>query len=112
MLLKSPNKSSKKGVYYQLTLFLATHFNININSLEIINTSFTYLAEESDENTKKECLTKIKLLLIKFQKLNFDIEFKALNDIKDHIILLYQSLIDALKRYNTVRSEMQKLEVN
>ena len=34
-----------------------------------------YLAEENDENSKKECLNKMKFLLIKLEKLKFDSEY-------------------------------------
>lgn len=70
-----------------------------------------YLHEESDESTKNECLNKMKFLLIELQKMNYQYEYSSLNEIKDHILLLHQTLYDSLKRLNTLNSELHQQEV-
>ena len=70
-----------------------------------------YLHEESDENTKTECLNKMKFLLIELQKMNFQYEYSYLNEMKDHILLLHQTLYDSLKRLNVLNSELHQQEV-
>ena len=57
-----------------------------------------YLHEESDENTKTECLNKMNFLLIELPKMNFQYEYSSMNEIKDHILLLHQTLYDSLKK--------------
>lgn len=71
-----------------------------------------YLHEESDENTKNECLNKMKFLLIELQKMNFQYEYSSMNEIKDHILLLHQTLYDSLKKLSLLNSELNQQEVN
>ena len=85
--------------------------NFFCNSEQIRENCLLYLHEESDENTKNECLNKMKFLLIELQKMNYQYEYSSLNEIKDHILLLHQTLYDSLKRLNVLNSELHQQEV-
>ena len=54
----------------------------------------------------------MKFLLIELQKMNFQYEYSYLNEMKDHILLLHQTLYDSLKRLNVLNSELHQQEVN
>lgn len=70
-----------------------------------------YLNEESDENSKNDCMNKMKILLIQLQKMNFDYEFTSINLVKDHILVLHQTLFEVLKKLNNVNNELNHQEV-
>ncbi len=84
---------------------------MKIKSEEIRENCLLYLNEESDESTKNECINKIKILLLELQKMNFEYQFSSLNDIKDHMLLLHQTLYDTLKRLNSANSDLNQQEV-
>ena len=83
-----------------------------MKSEQIRENCLLYLHEETDENTKTECLNKMKFLLIELQKMNYQYEYSSLNEIKDHILLLHQTLYDSLKRLSLLNSELHQQEVN
>eukprot|EP01016_Furgasonia_blochmanni_P001279 TRINITY_DN10481_c0_g1_i5.p1 TRINITY_DN10481_c0_g1~~TRINITY_DN10481_c0_g1_i5.p1 ORF type:complete len:382 (+),score=68.58 TRINITY_DN10481_c0_g1_i5:320-1465(+) len=80
------------------------------DSEEIRENSILYLNEENDATTKQESMNKIKYLLVDFQKLNFEYEYSCINDLKDHILLLHQTLYDCLKRLSLAHEELNNQE--
>lgn len=52
----------------------------------------------------------MKFLLIELQKLNYKYQFSSINDIKDNILLLHQTLYDTLKKLNASNIDLHQQE--
>ncbi|KAL4431660.1 hypothetical protein ABPG74_017289 [Tetrahymena malaccensis] len=80
-------------------------------SQEIRENCLGYMAEENDEAVRKECMNKVKLLLIKMQKsISANAENDCLNTIKEHVILLQQTLFEALKKQHSTIQDASNQE--
>lgn len=68
--------------------------------------------EELDASMKSEATSKMKLLLAQLQKQKFDSDQAAMNNLKNHLLMLHQTLYDLLKKLATTNVEIVTLEVN
>jgi len=95
--------------------FKQVEFNKLITSLveesaEIRERSLMYLNAESDEATKSEAMNKMKFLLTNLQKVIFQHDYAILNDLKMHILLLHQTLYDAMKQLGNAQAEIIQID--
>mgnify|MGYP001616989145 CR=1 FL=1 len=80
-------------------------------SEDIRETTLLYMNDECDENTKEECLNKIKILLMKFQDMDLSSNYIMVSKLKDHFLILHQTLFDLLKQIKISSSELNSQEV-
>lgn len=79
-------------------------------SSDIRESSLMSFNEESDASMKSEATSKMKLLLAQLQKQKFDSDQAAMNNLKNHLLMLHQTLYDLLKKLATTNVEIVTLE--
>lgn len=90
---------------------LIIHANPYHKSSDIRESSLISFNEEADAALKTEAMNKMKLLLTQLQKMKFDSELTALSDLKNHFLMLHQTLYDTLKKLGNTNNEIVTLEV-
>ena len=68
--------------------------------------------EESDEMLKNEAISKMKIFINQLQKQRFDNDSNILTSLKNHLLMLHQTLFDTLKKVVNLNSEIVNIEVN
>jgi len=79
-------------------------------SSDIRENSLIYVNEESDEVLKNEAISKMKIFSNQLQKQRFENDSTILNSLKNHFLLLHQTLFDTLKRVANLSSEIANIE--
>ena len=90
-----------------LSLF---EFLPNFSSGEIRENSLIYLNEETDVTTRNECIMRMKFLLLKLKQMQFQSSLKILSEMKNHLLLLHETLYDVLKRLASNQNELRVQE--
>lgn len=80
-------------------------------SEDIRETTLLYMNEECDENTKEDCVNKIKVLLMKFQDMDLSSDYIMVSRLKEHFLILHQTLFDLLKQLKNATSDLNSQEV-
>lgn len=67
--------------------------------------------EDADASTKEESREKVKILIQNLKKKDFSEEFPILNEFRNHLLLLHETLFDSLKRLSLAEADMLQSEV-
>ncbi len=59
---------------------------------------------------KNEAFNKMKVFLSQLQKQRFDAESSTLHSLKNHLLILHQTLFDTLKKLTNLNSEIVNVE--
>jgi len=104
---------TKKIVDSQKNKFMEMDHSISLlieNSSDIRENSLIYANEESDEIMKNEAISKMKIFINQLQKQRFENDSSLLDDLKNHLLVLHQTLFDTLKKVGHLNSEIINIE--
>eukprot|EP01017_Pseudomicrothorax_dubius_P023152 TRINITY_DN24836_c0_g1_i2.p1 TRINITY_DN24836_c0_g1~~TRINITY_DN24836_c0_g1_i2.p1 ORF type:complete len:409 (+),score=135.18 TRINITY_DN24836_c0_g1_i2:28-1254(+) len=79
-------------------------------SEEIREGNLLYVNEDADAGTRTEAMTSVKARLAELQRLSFDGRLAPLVDVKEHLLLLHETLFDALRKLKTSSEELGQQE--
>ena len=67
--------------------------------------------EETDSSTKEESISKMKIFLYNLKKKDMNNGYPILGELRNHLLLLHETLFDSLKRLSTAESDLFQAEV-
>lgn len=56
-------------------------------------------------------MAKMKAVIISLQQMTFDTDFNGITDLRDHLLLLHETLFDSLKKLANSQAELNQQEV-